>query len=216
MQQASSARDMRRVLAASTAGSVIEWFDFALYGLAAGLIFNQLFFPNVSPTAGLLAAFGTFALGSFVRPLGGIVLGHLGGKIGRKPTLIFAISLMGISTMLVGALPTYNTIGIWALALLVVLRILQGFGAGAELAGAITYVAEYSPPRKRGFRSGSDCSHENGTPGGAVPRRGNTCAISLTEVGSSGPFAWIVCATSQYVWGGHEKTSLLQAMNFKA
>lgn len=176
MQQASSARDMRRVLAASTAGTVIEWFDFALYGLAAGLVFNQLFFPNMSPTAGLLAAFGTFALGSFVRPLGGIVLGHLGDRVGRKPTLIFAISLMGISTMLVGALPTYNTIGIWAPVLLVVLRILQGFGAGAELAGAITYVAEYSPPRKRGFHA---CFPNAGTAGGLLLATGSFSTLSF-------------------------------------
>lgn len=176
MQQASSGRDMRRVLAASTAGTVIEWFDFALYGLAAGLVFNQLFFPNISPTAGLLAAFGTFALGSFVRPVGGIVLGHLGDKIGRKPTLIFAISLMGISTMLVGALPTYNTIGIWAPVLLVLLRILQGFGAGAELAGAITYVAEYSPPRRRGLYA---CLPNAGTAGGLLLATGSFSTLSF-------------------------------------
>ncbi len=143
--------NMRPIVAASAAGTVMEWYDFVLYGVAAAIVLNQLFFPNVSPTVGVLAAFATFAVGYFVRPLGGFVIGHYGDKIGRKPALIFTVGLMGLATVLMGALPTYDAIGLWAPVLLVLLRLLQGFGAGAELAGAVTYVAEFAPSHKRAF-----------------------------------------------------------------
>lgn len=143
--------NIRRAVTAATIGTVIEWFDYALYGAAAGLIINKLFFPQFSESAGVLAAFATFAVGFFSRPLGGIVISHIGDRFGRKPALIFTIALIGASTVAMGLLPTYAQIGIWAPVLLVVLRLLQGFGAGAEYAGAVTLVAEYVPPERKAY-----------------------------------------------------------------
>ncbi len=143
--------DTRTVIVASSVGTIMEWYDFALYGAAAALFINRVYFPTVSATVGTLAAFATFAVGFLARPLGGFVVAHYGDRIGRKPALIFTVTLMGLSTVLIGLLPGYATIGIWAPILLVVLRLLQGFGAGAELAGAITYIAEYTPYRRRAY-----------------------------------------------------------------
>ncbi|WP_332681750.1 MFS transporter [Bosea sp. (in: a-proteobacteria)] len=141
-------------MTAATVGTVIEWYDYALYGAASGLIINKLFFPNLSPTTGVLAAFATFAVGYFARPIGGIVISHIGDKFGRKPALILTIALMGLATVVMGLLPTYAQIGVLAPILLVVMRLIQGFGAGAELAGAIVLVAEYAPPNRRAFYTG--------------------------------------------------------------
>jgi MFS transporter, MHS family, shikimate and dehydroshikimate transport protein len=141
---------VRRAVVAATLGTVIEWFDYALYGSASGLVINKLFFPQFSPVGAVLAAFATFAVGFFIRPLGGIVIAHLGDRFGRKPALIFAIVLMGVATASMGLLPTYGQIGITAAVLLVALRLLQGFGAGAEYAGAVTLVSEYAPLNRRG------------------------------------------------------------------
>nr|WP_257720379.1 MFS transporter [Candidatus Sodalis pierantonius] len=132
-------------------GTIIEWYDYGLYAAASGLIINKLFFPQLSQLGGMLAAFATFAIGFIIRPVGGIVISHIGDKFGRKPALIFCISIMGVATVGVGLLPTWHSIGIWAPILLIFLRILQSFGAGAELAGAITLVAEYTPVKRRGF-----------------------------------------------------------------
>ncbi|WP_439495667.1 MFS transporter [Bosea sp. (in: a-proteobacteria)] len=143
--------NIRRAVSAATIGTVIEWFDYALYGAAAGLIINKLFFPQFSASAGVLAAFATFAVGFFSRPLGGVLISHMGDRFGRKPALIFTIALMGASTVAMGLLPTYDQIGIWAPVLLVLLRLLQGFGAGAEYAGAVTLVAEYVPPERKAY-----------------------------------------------------------------
>jgi MHS family shikimate/dehydroshikimate transporter-like MFS transporter len=143
--------DIRRAVTASTVGTIIEWFDYALYGAAAGIIINKLFFPQISPSAGVLAAFATFAVGFFSRPLGGILISHIGDRFGRKPALIFTVTLMGLSTVAMGLLPTYAQAGIWAPTLLVILRLVQGFGAGAEYAGAVTLVAEYVPPERKAY-----------------------------------------------------------------
>lgn len=151
--QASGA-NIRKAVMAATVGTVIEWYDYALYGAASGLIINKLFFPNLSPTTGVLAAFATFAVGYFARPIGGIVISHIGDKFGRKPALILTIALMGLATVVMGLLPTYAQIGVLAPILLVVMRLIQGFGAGAELAGAIVLVAEYAPPNRRAFYTG--------------------------------------------------------------
>lgn len=142
---------LRRAVLASTIGTVIEWFDYALYGAAAGLIINKLFFPQLSPSAAILAAFATFAVGFFARPLGGVLIAHFGDRFGRKPALIFTIALMGVSTVAMGLLPTFAQAGLWAPALLVFFRLVQGFGAGAEYAGAVTLVAEYAPPNRKAF-----------------------------------------------------------------
>jgi MFS family permease len=142
---------IRRVLWAAVVGTVIEWYDFVLFAVASGLIFNKLFFPSMSPAAGTLAAFATLAVGFLARPLGGLIISHFGDKKGRKPALIFTITLMGVSTVCIGLLPTYAQIGIMAPILLIVLRLLQGLGAGAEYAGALVLVAEYVPTKKKGY-----------------------------------------------------------------
>jgi MHS family shikimate/dehydroshikimate transporter-like MFS transporter len=144
-------RGVRRAVTAATIGTVIEWFDYALYGAASALIINKLFFPQFSEIGGTLAAFATFAVGFFARPLGGIIISHLGDRFGRKPALIFTILLMGVATVAIGLLPTYAQVGVVAPLLLVFFRLLQGFGAGAEYAGAVTLVAEYAPARHKGF-----------------------------------------------------------------
>ncbi|WP_455427950.1 MFS transporter [Dryocola sp. LX212] len=142
---------LRKAVTASVVGTVIEWFDYALYGAAAGLIINKIFFPDLSAFAGTLAAFATFAVGFFVRPLGGLIISHIGDRYGRKPALVFSIALMGFGTVAIGLLPDYRQIGIYAPLLLVLMRMAQGFGAGAEYAGALTLLYEYAPKRLRGF-----------------------------------------------------------------
>lgn len=142
---------IRRVVAASSIGTVIEWYDFALYGAASALVFGPLFFPTQSAVVGTLASFAVFAVAFFVRPLGGLAAAHVGDRIGRKPVLIFTVTLMGIATVAVGLLPTYDAIGVWAPILLVFTRMLQGLGAGAEFAGAVTAVSEYTPAHRRAF-----------------------------------------------------------------
>ncbi|AXG81509.1 MFS transporter [Streptomyces paludis] len=144
-------RAARRVVIASSIGTVIEWYDFALYGAASALVFGPLFFPDQSTVAGTLASFAIFAVAFFVRPIGGLIAAHIGDRVGRKPVLIFTITLMGVATVAVGLLPTYETIGVWAPVLLTLTRMLQGLGAGAEFAGAVTAVSEYTPDHRRGF-----------------------------------------------------------------
>jgi MFS family permease len=143
---------LKRVVAASMAGTVVEWYEFFLYGTAATLVFNKVFFAqSASDLDAILAAFVTYAVGFAARPLGGVVFGHYGDKYGRKKLLQFSILLVGASTFLMGCLPTYGQIGYLAPALLVVLRFLQGFAVGGEWGGAVLLVAEHSPNRERGF-----------------------------------------------------------------
>lgn len=143
---------LKRVVAASMAGTVVEWYEFFLYGTAATLVFNKVFFPESDSAYGaIFAAFLTYAVGFIARPLGGVVFGHFGDKFGRKKLLQFAILLVGVVTFLMGCLPTYTQIGIWAPTLLVVLRFLQGFAVGGEWGGAVLLVAEHSPNRSRAF-----------------------------------------------------------------
>lgn len=143
---------LRKVVAASMAGAVVEWYEFFLYGTAATLVFNKVFFAKgTSDLDAILAAFVTYAVGFAARPLGGIVFGHFGDKHGRKKLLQFSLLLVGVSTFLMGCLPTFNQIGYWAPALLVVLRFIQGFAVGGEWGGAALLVAEHSPPQNRGF-----------------------------------------------------------------
>ena len=139
-----------RALFAAIAGTVIEWYDYALYGTAAGLIIGPLFFAGLDSGASL-AAFATFAMGFVARPLGGILVGHMGDRYGRRPAMLLTVILMGVATVGIGLLPTHAAIGAAAPVLLVLLRLLQGMGAGAELAGAMTLVAEFAPPKRRGL-----------------------------------------------------------------
>jgi len=143
---------LKRVVVASMAGTVVEWYEFFLYGTAATLVFNKVFFPASDSAYGaIFAAFLTYAVGFVARPLGGVVFGHFGDKFGRKKLLQFAILLVGVVTFLMGCLPTYAQIGVWAPVLLVVLRFLQGFAVGGEWGGAVLLVAEHSPNRSRAF-----------------------------------------------------------------
>jgi metabolite-proton symporter len=144
-------RPLTRVVAASLVGTAIEWYDFFLYGTAAALVFNKLFFPASEPLVGTMLAFGTYALGFIARPIGGIVFGHFGDRVGRKRLLMLSLVLMGAATFAIGLLPTYAQIGVWAPILLVVLRLVQGFAVGGEWGGAVLLVAEHSPPERRGF-----------------------------------------------------------------
>lgn len=136
---------------ASFIGTTIEWYDFFLYGTASALVFGKLFFPNYDPLTGTLASFGTYAVGFIARPIGGIVCGHFGDRIGRKSMLILTLLIMGIATSLIGLLPTYNQIGIWSPILLVVLRVAQGFAVGGEWGGAVLMAVEHAPRGMRGF-----------------------------------------------------------------
>ena len=142
---------LRRVVFGALVGTALEWYDFFIYGTAAALVFNVLFFPQSDPVVGTLTAFATFGVGFVFRPLGGIVFGHIGDRIGRRETLILTTLIMGVSTGVIGLLPTYETIGAAAPVLLVLLRILQGLGAGAEFGGASTLLAEHAPPERRGY-----------------------------------------------------------------
>ncbi|SDS02086.1 MFS transporter [Microlunatus soli] len=142
---------MRRTALASLAGATLEWYDFQLYGWLSALAFNKLFFPAGDPAVGTLVAFMTFGIGFIMRPVGAIVFGHLGDRIGRKSTLLITLLLTGIPTVVMGLLPTYQTIGVWAPLLLVALRLLQGFGLGGEFGGAALMVVEHAPAGKRGF-----------------------------------------------------------------
>ncbi|MDF2999261.1 MAG: transporter [Xanthobacteraceae bacterium] len=144
-----SARHARRAVIASTVGTMIEWYDFYLYGLVAALVFGKLFFPSQDPYSATLLAFSTFFLGFAARPLGAIIFGHFGDRIGRKGTLVATLLLMGVSTVLIGLVPTYDQIGIWGAVALTALRMLQGIGVGGEWGGAIAVATEWSKFNKR-------------------------------------------------------------------
>ncbi|CAG9209194.1 shikimate transporter [Burkholderia gladioli] len=143
----------RKAALGSFVGAVVDWYDFLLYGIVAALVFNAAFFPKVSPTMGTLAAFATFGVGFLFRPLGGVVFGHYGDRLGRKRMLVLTVMMMGISTVAIGLLPTFETIGWWAPVLLVVLRALQGFAVGGEWGGAALMAVESAPARKKAFYS---------------------------------------------------------------
>ncbi len=145
------ATPIRRVVLASFIGTTIEWYDYFIYGTAAALVFNKLFFPSLDPFTGTIAAFGTFAVGFFARPIGGLVFGHYGDKLGRKTMLITTLVMMGLATFLIGCLPTHAAIGVAAPILLVVLRFIQGFGVGGEWGGAVLMVVEHGHQGRRGF-----------------------------------------------------------------
>ena len=151
-QSVSPDRSMiNRILISSVVGTAIEWYDFFLYGTAAALVFGKLFFPSFDPMVGTIAAFGTFAIGYIARPFGAVFFGHFGDRIGRKVTLVATLMIMGIATFIIGILPTYETIGVWAPILLITMRFAQGLGVGGEWGGAVLLVVESAPEGKRGF-----------------------------------------------------------------
>jgi metabolite-proton symporter len=152
-ETAPPASSVRRIIVASLVGTSLEWYDFFIYGTAAALVFNKVFFPGFEPLVGTLLAFATYAVGFVARPLGGVVFGHYGDKLGRKNVLIFTLLLMGVSTFLIGVLPTYATIGVAAPILLVALRFLQGLGLGGEWGGAVLMTLESGDPKRRGLNA---------------------------------------------------------------
>jgi MFS transporter, MHS family, shikimate and dehydroshikimate transport protein len=148
---ANNTTEIKRVVVSSVIGTAVEWYDFLIYGTASALVFNKLFFPLVDPALGTIAAFGTYGVGYFARPLGAAIFGHFGDRAGRKAMLAMTIVIMGLGTFLVGLLPTYGQIGIAAPVLLVLLRLLQGIGLGGEWGGAVLMVVENAPVRNRGL-----------------------------------------------------------------
>ena len=178
---------VRKVALAACTATSIEWYDFFIYLTAAALVFPTLFFPSdISPTAGVLASFATAAGGFVARPIGGALFGHFGDRLGRKPTLVFALVLMGVASTLIGLLPTFATIGIWAAILLAVLRVCQGLAIGGQWGGAALLATEYAPEDKRGFY-GSFA--QIGVPVGLI--LGNTIFLVLTATMSTDAFnAW--------------------------
>ncbi|MCW6008179.1 MHS family MFS transporter [Micromonospora sp. CPCC 205371] len=143
--------ELRRVVTASLVGTALEWYDFFIYGTAAALVFGKIFFPSYDDSVAVLASFATFGVAFLFRPLGGFFFGRLGDRLGRRSTLVMTTLLMGFATGLIGLLPTYEDIGVWAAVLLVLARICQGLGAGAEFGGASTLLAEHAPRRRRAY-----------------------------------------------------------------
>ena len=180
---------IRKVVVASFIGTTIEWYDYFIYGTAAALVFPQLFFPDFSPLAGTLASFATFAVGFAARPLGGVIFGHYGDKIGRKAMLVTTLLIMGIATFLVGCLPTFDQIGIWAPILLVALRLVQGLGLGGEWGGAVLMAVEHSPEDQRGLNGSWP---QMGVPAGLVLGTGVFAAVSAISGGGFEVWGWRV------------------------
>lgn len=179
----------RRVVLASFIGTTIEWYDFFLYGTAAALVFNQLFFPNFDSAAGTMAAFATHAVGFFARPFGGVIFGHFGDKLGRKSMLVTTLMMMGIATFCIGLLPTYATAGLWAPALLVLLRFVQGLGVGGEWGGAVLMAVEHGGVKQRGLR-GSWV--QAGVPAGSLLAAGTFSIFSMMSKESFMAWGWRV------------------------
>ncbi|MDK3024093.1 MFS transporter [Cupriavidus taiwanensis] len=150
-QAEDSGRKLRKIVTSSTIGAMVEWYDFFLYGVVAGLVFNKLYFPSTDPVVGTLLAYATFAAGFVARPLGGVIFGHFGDTLGRKRMLVLTLMIMGIATTAIGLIPTYDQIGIWAPVLLLLCRIAQGIGLGGEWGGAVLMTFESAPAGRRGF-----------------------------------------------------------------
>ncbi|MGJ9413651.1 MFS transporter [Aeromicrobium sp. CF4.19] len=143
--------EIRTVLLSCIVGTTVEWYDFFLYGVAAGIVFNQLYFPSEDPVVGTLLAFATFAVGFVARPIGGLIFGHIGDRIGRKKTLVMTMLIMGFATCLIGLIPTYESIGVAAPIILICLRIMQGIAIGGEWGGAVLMAVEYAPKDRKGI-----------------------------------------------------------------
>src|SRR5438552_2221273 len=180
----------RRVVVASLIGTSLEWYDFFVYGTAAALVFNKLFFPSFEPLVGTLLAFTTYAVGFAARPLGGIIFGHYGDRLGRKNVLVVTLLVMGLATFLIGLLPTYATIGRWAAILLVALRFVQGLGVGGEWGGAVLMSMEHGDPARRGLNARWP---QVGVPAGRLLANGVLAVISaLTSNAAFLSWGWRV------------------------
>lgn len=176
MRPAVSPRERRRVALASMIGTTIEWYDFQIYGLAAALVLPKLFFPGYDPAVGLLLSLATFGVGFFARPVGAAIFGHLGDRAGRKSVLVMTLLIMGVSTFLVGLLPTHAMVGVWAPILLVLLRLVQGIGLGGEWGGAVLMAVEHAPEGKRGLYGSLP---QMGSPAGLLVATGVFTVVSL-------------------------------------
>jgi MFS family permease len=178
------------VAVASAVGATIEWYDFFLYGTAAGLVFDKLYFNGLDGPAAQFAAFATFAVGFLARPVGGLIFGHFGDRIGRKQMLLLTLVIMGVGTAAIGLLPSYDRIGVWAPVALVVLRVLQGIGVGGEYGGAVLLAVEYAPPGRRGFLG--SFAHI-GVPGGLLLASGAFSVASLLPDAAFLAWGWRAC-----------------------
>ena len=178
---------LKKVAAASIIGATIEWYDFFLYGVVAGLVFNKLYFPTGDPFISTMLAYTTFAVGFLTRPLGGIIFGHFGDKLGRKSMLVLTLMIMGGSTVLIGCVPTFDQIGIAAPILLLVLRIIQGIGLGGEWGGAVLMTFEYAPKEERGFYA-------------SLPQIGLSLGLCLAS-GVVGLLSFLLTEAQFYAWG---------------
>jgi metabolite-proton symporter len=177
---------LRRVIFASFIGTTIEWYDFFSYGTAAALVFNRLFFPTLDPLAGTLSAYGVFAVGFVARPVGGVVFGHFGDRLGRKTVLVWSLLIMGVATALVGVIPTYDQIGVWSPLILVALRFVQGVGVGGEWGGAVLLAVEHSGGARRGLHASWP---QMGVPAGLLLATG-VFALLSSQLSESAFFAW--------------------------
>src|SRR5579872_5242020 len=176
---ATGTSNIRLVALASTVGTTVEWYDFFLYNTMTGLVFNKLFFPKSDPLVGTMLAFTVSFVGFLARPIGAVVFGHFGDRIGRKSMLILTLLIMGVATFLIGFLPTYAQIGGAAAVLLLILRLIQGFGLGGEWGGAVLMAAEHSPDEQRGFYASWP---QIGVPAGLA--LGTIVAALLTTLGN--------------------------------
>src|SRR5262245_54147148 len=174
------ATPIARVVLASFIGTSIEWYDFFLYGTAAALVFNKLFFPSLDPLTGTMASFATYAVGFFARPLGGIVFGHFGDRLGRKSMLVTTLMMMGLATFLIGVLPTYSQVGVAAPIMLIALRFIQGLGVGGEWGGAVLMVVEHGHHGRRGLYASWV---QAGVPAGLLVANAvfDICTVSMPE-----------------------------------
>ena len=182
-----SSTDVRRVVLASFVGTTIEWYDFFIYGTAAALVFDKLFFPTDDAFISQMAAYGSFAIGFFARPLGGVVFGHFGDRIGRKAMLVTTLMMMGVATCLIGILPTYHSIGIAAPVALILLRLVQGFGVGGEWGGAVLMAVEHGRGGRRGLYG--SCV-QMGVPAGMLLAAGVFAVFSTMEESAFLSWGW--------------------------
>ncbi|MFI6426734.1 MFS transporter [Promicromonospora sp. NPDC050880] len=184
---ATSMKTAWRGVRAAVVGSFIEWYDFYLFGTAAALIFPRVFFPGDDPTVSIIQSFGTFAVGFLTRPLGAVLFGHFGDRIGRKPMLMLTVLLIGVSTFAIGFLPSYAAIGVTAPALLIALRLVQGIGIGGEFGGGALVALENAPTGKRGFMGSM---HQMGTPAGLLVSTGVFSLVQLMPDDAFTSWGW--------------------------
>lgn len=180
-------QEMRKVVIASLLGATIEWYDFFLYGVVAGIVFNKLYFPTTDPFIGTILAYSTFAIGYLARPLGGFIFGHYGDKLGRKRMLILTMLIMGIATVGIGLIPTYASIGIAAPILLQTLRLCQGLGLGGEWGGAVLMTYEYASEREKAFYA-------------SIPQMGLATGLCLAS-GMVALLSWLLTNEQFMAWG---------------